>query len=54
MRRFKLLLAAGLLSLLLGGCFSQSGDGLYRAPRAPDGYLKLGERMNAGLQAGGE
>ena len=54
MRRFKLLLAAGLLSLLLGGCFSQSVDELYRAPRAPDDYLKLDERINEVLNAGGE
>ena len=54
MRRFKLLLAAGLLSLLLGGCFSQSVDELYRAPRAPEDYLKLDEKINEVLNAGGE
>ena len=53
MRRYRLLLAAGLL-LLLTGCFSQSVDELYRAPRAPEDYLKLDEKINEGLNAGGE
>ena len=53
MRRYRLLLAAGLL-LLLTGCFSQSVDELYRAPRAPDDYLKLDERISEVLNAGGE
>ena len=53
MRRYRLLLAAGLL-LLLTGCFSQSVDELYRAPRAPEDYLKLDEKINEVLNAGGE
>ena len=53
MRRYRLLLVAGLL-LLLTGCFSQSVDELYRAPRAPEDYLKLDEKINEVLNAGGE
>ena len=54
MRRTRLLPAAGLLLLLLSGCFSQSVDELYRAPRAPDDYLKLDNKINEVLNAGGE
>ena len=52
-KRFRLLLAAGLL-LLLTGCFSQSVDELYAPPKAPDDYLKLDEKINEMLNAGGE
>ena len=52
-KRFKLILAAGLL-LLLTGCFSQSVDELYAPPKAPDDYLKLDEKINEMLNAGGE
>ena len=53
MKRFRLLLAAGLLALLTG-CFSQSVDDLYAPPRAPDDYLKLDNKINEVLNAGGE
>ncbi len=53
MKKFRLLLAAGLL-LLLTGCFSQSVDELYAPPRAPDDYLKLDNKINEVLNAGGE
>ena len=53
MKKFRLLLAAGLL-LLLTGCFSQSVDELYAPPRAPDDYLKLDNKINEVLSAGGE
>ena len=52
-KRFRLILAAGLL-LLLTGCFSQSVDELYAPPKAPDDYLKLDEKINEMLNAGGE
>ena len=52
-KRFKLILTAGLL-LLLTGCFSQSVDELYAPPKAPDDYLKLDEKINEMLNAGGE
>ncbi|WP_297211877.1 hypothetical protein [uncultured Flavonifractor sp.] len=52
-RQFRLILAAGLL-LLLTGCFSQSVDELYAPPKAPDDYLKLDEKINEMLNAGGE
>ena len=53
MKKFRLLLAAGLL-LLLTGCFSQSVEELYAPPRAPDDYLKLDNKINEVLNAGGE
>ena len=53
MKKFRLLLAAGLL-LLLTGCFSQSVEELYAPPRAPDDYLKLDNKINEVLSAGGE
>ena len=53
MKRLRLLLAAGAL-LLLAGCFSQSADDLYAQPKAPDDYLKLDEKINEVLNAGGE
>ena len=53
MKRFRLLLAVGAL-LLLAGCFSQSADDLYAQPKAPDDYLKLDEKINEVLNAGGE
>lgn len=53
MRRFRVLLAAGLF-LLLTGCFSQSVDELYAQPKAPDDYLKLDNKISEVLNAGGE
>ncbi|WP_297200895.1 hypothetical protein [uncultured Flavonifractor sp.] len=53
MKKFRLLLAAGLL-LLLTGCFSQSVEELYAPPRAPDDYLKLDNKINEVLNEGGE
>ncbi len=53
MKKLRLLLAAGLL-VLLTGCFSQSVDDLYAPPRAPDDYLKLDNKINEVLSAGGE
>ncbi len=52
-KRFRLVLAVGLL-LLLTGCFSQSVDELYAPPKAPDDYLKLDEKINEMLNSGGE
>lgn len=51
--KLRLILAAGLF-LLLTGCFSQSVDDLYAPPRAPDDYLKLDNKINEVLNAGGE
>lgn len=51
--RIRLWLAAGLLALLTG-CFSQSVDELYAAPRAPDDYLKLDNKIDEVLSQGGE
>ena len=53
MKKLRLILAAGLL-MLLSGCFSQSVDDLYAPPRAPDDYLKLDNKINEVLNAGGE
>lgn len=53
MKKLRLILAAGLL-MLLTGCFSQSVDDLYAPPRAPDDYLKLDNKINEVLNAGGE
>ena len=53
MKKIRLMLAAGLL-MLLTGCFSQSVDDLYAPPRAPDDYLKLDNKINEVLNAGGE
>ncbi|OUN20578.1 hypothetical protein B5G34_14595 [Flavonifractor sp. An82] len=53
MKKFRLLLAVGML-LLLTGCFSQSVEELYAPPRAPDDYLKLDNKINEVLSAGGE
>ena len=53
MKKLRLILAAGLF-LLLTGCFSQSVDDLYAPPRAPDDYLKLDNKINEVLNAGGE
>ena len=52
-KRIRLILATGLL-LVLTGCFSQSVDELYAPPKAPDDYLKLDEKINEMLNAGGE
>ncbi len=41
-RRFiPIFILAVLLSLCLSGCFAESGDGLYRLPKAPDDYIDL-------------
>lgn len=53
MKKLRPILAAGLL-MLLTGCFSQSVDDLYAPPRAPDDYLKLDNKINEVLNAGGE
>ena len=53
MKRFGLILAAGLF-LLLTGCFSQSADDMYAQPKAPDDYLKLDNKINEVINAGGE
>lgn len=53
MKKLRLILATGVL-LLLSGCFSQTVDDLYAPPRAPDDYLKLDNKINEVLNAGGE
>ncbi|MBE6991694.1 MAG: VCBS repeat-containing protein [Ruminococcaceae bacterium] len=41
-RRFiKIFILAALMCLCFSGCFSESGDGLYSLPKAPDDYIDL-------------